>query len=55
MARRLFKVRWISWVVVAACGVIIAIILGSLQTEIAPLEDRNSVRFTVTGAGRDQL
>lgn len=43
------KVRWISWVVVATCGVIIAIILGSLQTEIAPLEDRNSVRFTVTG------
>ncbi|MEO6550087.1 MAG: efflux RND transporter permease subunit [Ferruginibacter sp.] len=45
-----FKVRWIAWVVVAICGVIIALIFSSLQTEIAPLEDRNSVRFTTTAA-----
>ncbi len=43
------KVRWISWVAVLACGVIIFLIINTLQTEIAPLEDRNSVRFSVTG------
>ncbi|CAN5606945.1 efflux RND transporter permease subunit [soil metagenome] len=43
------KVRWISWVAVVACGLIIYLILNTLQTEIAPLEDRNSVRFSVTG------
>jgi HAE1 family hydrophobic/amphiphilic exporter-1/multidrug efflux pump len=44
------KVRGLAWVVVAVCGVIIYLILGSLQTEIAPLEDRSSIRFTVSGA-----
>lgn len=44
------KVRWIAWLVVAICVVIIAIIISSLQSEIAPLEDRNSIRFTVTAA-----
>jgi len=39
-----------SWVVVAACGVIIALIITRLQTEIAPLEDRSNIRFTVTAA-----
>ena len=48
--RGFLKVRWVSWVVVALCGVIIYLIIGGLQTEIAPLEDRNSVRFTVTSA-----
>lgn len=44
------KVRWVAWVVVAICGVMIAIIITSLQSEIAPLEDRNSIRFTVSAA-----
>ncbi len=44
------KVRWVSWVVVAICGLLIALIITRLQSEIAPLEDRNSVRFTVTAA-----
>jgi len=44
------RVRWLAWVMVLACGVIIALIITSLQTEIAPLEDRNSVRFNVSAA-----
>jgi len=44
------KVRWVAWVIIALCGVMIALIFGSLQSEIAPLEDRNSIRFTVTAA-----
>ena len=44
------RVRWMAWVMIALCGLIIALIIGRLQSEIAPLEDRNSVRFTVTAA-----
>ncbi len=44
------KVRWLAWVIVASCGLIIYLIIGSLQTEIAPMEDRSSIRFTVSGA-----
>ena len=44
------KVRWLAWVMIACCGVIIWLVLTNIQSEIAPLEDRNSIRFTVTGA-----
>lgn len=44
------KVRWMAWVIVLACGAIIAIVMGTLKSEIAPLEDRSSVRFSVTAA-----
>jgi hydrophobe/amphiphile efflux-1 (HAE1) family protein len=43
------KVRWMAWVIIGVCAVMIFFIMGSLQSEIAPLEDRSSVRFTVTG------
>ena len=43
------KIKWVAFIVIAVCVVIIFMIGGSLQSEIAPMEDRNSVRFTVTG------
>ena len=42
------RIRWMAWVLIAFCGVMIWFILGHMQSEIAPLEDRNSVRFAVT-------
>ena len=33
---------------IALCGRKIWVVLKNLQSEIAPMEDRNSVRFTVT-------
>lgn len=42
------KIRWAAWVIIAICGVMIFIILRTMPSEIAPLEDRSSVRFTVT-------
>ncbi len=45
-----FQVKWMAWVLVLACFGIIIFIIKSLQTEIAPLEDRGSVRFSVTAA-----
>jgi HAE1 family hydrophobic/amphiphilic exporter-1/multidrug efflux pump len=44
------KIRWAAWLIIALCAVAIFIIMNTLQSEIAPLEDRSSVRFTVTAA-----
>ena len=43
------KVRWLAIPIILVCGAIISLIMNSLQSEIAPMEDRSSVRFTVTG------
>lgn len=42
------KVRWMAWVIILACIGMIWVIATHMQSEIAPLEDRSSVRFTVT-------
>ena len=42
------RIRWLAWVLIAVCGAMIWFILGNMQSEIAPLEDRSSVRFSVT-------
>jgi multidrug efflux pump len=42
------RVRWIALVVVAVCGGIIYFIGGSLQSELAPMEDRSQFRLQVT-------
>jgi HAE1 family hydrophobic/amphiphilic exporter-1/multidrug efflux pump len=44
------KVRWMAWIIVLACGAVIVVVMGTLKSEIAPLEDRSSVRFSVTAA-----
>ena len=43
------KVRWLAWVIIIICAVLIWFTGSQLQSEIAPLEDRNNVRFTLTG------
>ncbi len=48
LLERFMKVRWIAFVIVAICGVIILITMTNLQSEIAPMEDHSSIRFTVT-------
>ncbi len=42
------KVRWMAWVIIVACIGLIVLIFTNLQSEIAPLEDRSSIRFTMT-------
>ncbi|MEO5562315.1 MAG: efflux RND transporter permease subunit [Chitinophagaceae bacterium] len=43
------KVRWLSWVIIGAC-IVLGLVAGStLKSEIAPMEDRSNIRFTVTG------
>src|SRR6185295_16991937 len=48
LLKAFMKVRWMAWVIIVVCGVMIWMILGSMQSEIAPLEDRSSIRFSVT-------
>ncbi|MFY7965308.1 MAG: efflux RND transporter permease subunit [Chitinophagaceae bacterium] len=43
------KIRWAAWVLIAACGVLIYFLYNNLQTELAPLEDKSSIRFQISG------
>lgn len=43
------RVRWMAWVIILACGAAIYLIGKNLQSEIAPLEDKSSIRFQLSG------
>jgi len=43
------RVRWLSLLVIAACGGIIYFIGRNLQSELAPMEDRSQFRLAITG------
>jgi multidrug efflux pump len=45
---KFMRVRWISFILIAACGLIIFLIGGSLQSELAPMEDRSQFRLQLT-------
>jgi multidrug efflux pump len=45
---RFMKVRWLAFVIIAICAGIIYFIGGSLQSELAPMEDRSQFRLQVT-------
>lgn len=45
---RFLKIRWVAVVIILVCVGMIWLIFGTLKSEIAPLEDRSSVRFTVS-------
>ncbi len=43
------RVRGLAWVIVAVCGGLIWLVGRQLPTELAPLEDRSSLRLSLTG------
>jgi len=43
------KLRWMAWIIVVACLGIIYFIGTNLQSELAPMEDKGSIRFQITG------
>lgn len=43
------RIRWVAWVIVAACLAAIYFIGAHMQSELAPMEDRSSIRFQMTG------
>lgn len=58
LLRGFMKIRWAAWVLVAICGVLIWYTYKNLQSELAPMEDRNSVRLQMTapeGTSFDQM
>jgi multidrug efflux pump len=42
------RVRWLAFVMIVACGLVIYFIGGSMQSELAPMEDRSQFRLQVT-------
>jgi HAE1 family hydrophobic/amphiphilic exporter-1/multidrug efflux pump len=44
------KIRWMAGVIIVACIVLIIFTFINLKSEIAPLEDKSSIRFSVTAA-----
>jgi HAE1 family hydrophobic/amphiphilic exporter-1/multidrug efflux pump len=46
---RFIKYRWTAWAIVAACFFAIYFVGKNLQKEIAPLEDKGSIRLQITG------
>ncbi len=50
MLEGFMKIRWAAWIIVLVCAGMIYFIMGGLKSELAPLEDRSSIRFTVTPA-----
>src|SRR5687767_164137 len=45
---RFMKVRWMAFVIIAACGGAILLIGRTLQSELAPMEDRSQFRLSVS-------
>jgi HAE1 family hydrophobic/amphiphilic exporter-1/multidrug efflux pump len=41
--------RWLSWLIILGCLLIIFFIGRTLQSEIAPMEDKGSIRFQASG------
>jgi len=41
-------IRWMAWVITGVCVIMIYLLFGTLKSELAPMEDRSSVRLVVT-------
>jgi len=50
MLQNFMKIRWLAWVIIGVSGLLAMLIFKNLQSELAPLEDRDSVRFALTAA-----
>lgn len=48
MLQKFMKVKWAAWVILSACVVVIGLLYGTLQSELAPLEDKSQFRFNAT-------
>ncbi|MBN8836979.1 MAG: efflux RND transporter permease subunit [Sphingobacteriia bacterium] len=48
LLQKFMKIRWAAWLIVVACVGIIVFVMKNLQSELAPLEDKSTIRFTVT-------
>ncbi|MFN8397538.1 MAG: efflux RND transporter permease subunit [Bacteroidia bacterium] len=52
------RIRWVAWPIIAVCGFLIWYFFGTIQSELAPTEDRSSIRFSMTateGTSYDEM
>jgi HAE1 family hydrophobic/amphiphilic exporter-1/multidrug efflux pump len=47
---KFLQIRWMAWVIVGVCFIIIILIGRNIQSELAPMEDKSSVRFSMSAA-----
>lgn len=47
--QRFIHRRWTAWLIVLACIGMIFVLGRNLQSELAPMEDKGSIRFQITG------
>jgi HAE1 family hydrophobic/amphiphilic exporter-1/multidrug efflux pump len=48
MLEAFLRIRWFAWVILGVCGLMVVLLLNNLKSELAPLEDRSSIRMTAT-------
>ncbi|MDX2196284.1 MAG: efflux RND transporter permease subunit [Cytophagales bacterium] len=41
--------RWIAWIILALCILLIILLSKTLKSELAPLEDKSTIRFQIAG------
>jgi len=49
MLEGFLKVRWVAWVIVLVCSGMLYYFMNTLQSELAPMEDKSTIRFQLTG------
>ena len=52
------RVRWVAWLIIAGCVGLMLSLFGTIGSELAPIEDRNSIRFAMTateGTSYDEM
>jgi hydrophobe/amphiphile efflux-1 (HAE1) family protein len=49
LVQRFIDHRWIAWAIVGVCFIIIYLIGSTIQSEIAPIQDKSNIRFQITG------
>jgi HAE1 family hydrophobic/amphiphilic exporter-1/multidrug efflux pump len=47
---KFLQIRWMAWVIVGICFILIVLIGKNIQSELAPMEDKSSVRISMSSA-----
>ena len=47
---KFLQIRWMAWVIVGICFVLIFLVGKNIQSELAPMEDKSSVRISMSAA-----
>jgi multidrug efflux pump subunit AcrB len=47
---KFLQIRWMAWVIVGICFVLIFLVGKNIQSELAPMEDKSSVRISMSSA-----